>query len=78
MPPVAQGHGTHVTGITAGTTFGVAKRATIHAVKTMGDDGSGSYSNIIAGGGPWLAQGREGGAPHCCTPTSLPKPTLQA
>jgi len=24
-------------------------QAIIHAVKTMGDDGSGSYSNIIAG-----------------------------
>ncbi|KAL4435479.1 hypothetical protein ABPG77_006241 [Micractinium sp. CCAP 211/92] len=43
------GHGTHVSGTAVGTTYGVAKRATIHAVKTMGDEGTGSYSNIIAG-----------------------------
>lgn len=29
-------------------------QAVIHGVKTMGDDGSGSYSNIIAGGRSWL------------------------
>jgi hypothetical protein len=32
-----------------GSQYGVAKKATLHAVKTMGNDGSGSYSNIIAG-----------------------------
>lgn len=30
-----QGHGTHVGGIACGTTYGVAKRATLHAVQTM-------------------------------------------
>ncbi|PSC70000.1 serine protease [Micractinium conductrix] len=43
------GHGTHVSSTCVGASYGVAKRATLHAVKTMGDDGSGSYSNIIAG-----------------------------
>lgn len=44
-----------------GTTYGVAKRATIHAVKTMGDDGTGSYSNIIAGAGCRACQGLRDG-----------------
>ena len=44
-----QGHGTHTAGIAAGRYHGVAKNAFIHSVKTMGNDGSGSYSNIIAG-----------------------------
>ncbi|PRW33568.1 serine protease [Chlorella sorokiniana] len=49
------GHGTHVAGTCMGSSYGVAKKATIHAVKTMGDDGSGSYSNIIAGMN-WVVQ----------------------
>ncbi|KAH9985155.1 peptidase 1 [Russula vinacea] len=46
----ANGHvGTHCAGIAAGTKFGVAKRANIIAVKVLGDDGHGPYSDIIAG-----------------------------
>lgn len=44
-----QGHGTHTAGIAGERYHGVAKNAVIHPVKTMGNDGSGSYSNIIAG-----------------------------
>lgn len=44
-----QGHGTHVAGTAAGTLHGVAKKAILHPVKVMGDDGSGSYSAIIDG-----------------------------
>eukprot|EP00887_Chlorella_sp_A99_P000109 scaffold16.g109.t1 len=47
-PPPPPDH-SHVSGTAAGTTYGVAKAATLHPVKVMGDDGSGSYSNIIAG-----------------------------
>lgn len=43
------GHGTHVTGTTAGTTYGVAKGATVHAVRVLGCNGSGSNSGVIAG-----------------------------
>jgi subtilisin family serine protease len=43
------GHGTHVAGTVGGTCYGVAKQATIHAVKALGDDGSGSFSGIVAG-----------------------------
>lgn len=71
---LAQGHGTHVTGSTAGSTYGVAKRATIHSVKTMGDDGSGSYSNIIAGESQGVkANGCKLGLPVC-----MPDPHLNA
>lgn len=44
-----QGHGTHVAGIAASALHGVAKSANIIAVKVMGDDGTGSGSDIISG-----------------------------
>lgn len=43
------GHGTHVAGTAAGTKFGVAQSANIIAVKVLGDDGSGSSADTIAG-----------------------------
>jgi len=39
-----QGHGTHCAGSAAGATYGVAPEATLHAVKVLGDDGSGQFS----------------------------------
>lgn len=39
-----QGHGTHCAGTAGGKTYGVASGATIHAVKTLNDRGSGSRS----------------------------------
>jgi len=44
-----QGHGTHVAGTVAGKTYGVAKKATVIAVKVLGDNGFGSNSDVIAG-----------------------------
>jgi len=41
------GHGTHCAGTIAGKTVGVAKQAIIHAVKVLGDDGSGSNAGIV-------------------------------
>ncbi|KAK3376406.1 peptidase S8/S53 domain-containing protein [Lasiosphaeria ovina] len=43
------GHGTHVAATIAGTTYGVAKRATIVAVKVLDKNGVGSISGVIAG-----------------------------
>lgn len=49
-----QGHGTHVAGTIGSSTYGVAKNATIHAVRVLGCDGSGSNSGVI-GGVDWVA-----------------------
>jgi len=43
------GHGTHCAGTVAGQTYGVAKEASLIAVKVMSDKGSGSTSNIVSG-----------------------------
>jgi subtilisin family serine protease len=43
------GHGTHVAGTIGGTTFGVAKAATIVGVKVLDASGSGSNSLVLAG-----------------------------
>ncbi|KAI9179543.1 hypothetical protein H9P43_004871 [Blastocladiella emersonii ATCC 22665] len=43
------GHGTHVAGTIASKKYGVAKAASIVAVKVLGDDGSGTNSGVIAG-----------------------------
>ncbi|KAI5803340.1 secreted serine protease [Peziza echinospora] len=44
-----QGHGTHVSGTIGGSTYGVAKKANLIAVKVLGDDGSGSTSKLLSG-----------------------------
>ena len=44
-----QGHGTHVAGTVGGTTWGVAKNVTLHPVRVLGCDGSGTNSGVIAG-----------------------------
>lgn len=49
------GHGTHVAGTVAGSTYGVAKSANIHAVRVLGCDGSGTNSGVIAGM-DWVAE----------------------
>lgn len=43
------GHGTHVAGTAGGTVYGVAKGATLHAVRVLDCNGSGSNSGVIAG-----------------------------
>ncbi|GHH95655.1 S8 family peptidase [Streptomyces capillispiralis] len=43
------GHGTHVAGIVAGRSYGVAKQARIVSVRVLDDTGSGTTAQVIAG-----------------------------
>ena len=43
------GHGTHVSGTVGGTTWGVAKQVTLHPVRVLDCNGSGTTSGVIAG-----------------------------
>ncbi|KAJ3416220.1 serine protease [Chytridiales sp. JEL 0842] len=49
------GHGSHVAGTVAGKTYGVAKKATIIAVKVLSASGSGTFADVIAGIN-WVAE----------------------
>jgi cerevisin len=54
-----QGHGTHCAGTAAGTSYGVAKKAKVVAVKVLGDDAGGSMSGIVAGIN-WVVKNKSG------------------
>ena len=43
------GHGTHVSGTVGGTKYGVAKKVLLRGVRVLNCQGSGSYSQVIAG-----------------------------
>ena len=44
-----RGHGTHVAGTVGGSTYGVAKNVTLVAVRVLNCQGSGTFSQVIAG-----------------------------
>lgn len=48
-PDDCNGHGTHVAGTVGGTTYGVARAVTLHAVRVLDCGGSGTNSGVIAG-----------------------------
>jgi aqualysin 1 len=49
------GHGTHVAGTIGGSAYGVAKGVTLHAVRVLDCNGSGTTSGVIAGV-DWVTQ----------------------
>ena len=56
------GHGTHVSGIMAGTKYGVAKSASIVPVRVLDCNGSGSVSGLISGLN-WAINNHQAGVP---------------
>jgi subtilisin family serine protease len=54
-PSDCYGHGTHVAGSVGGSSFGVAKGVTLHAVRVLGCSGGGSNASVIAGV-EWVTQ----------------------
>ena len=56
------GHGTHVGGTVAGSTYGVAKQASLIAVRVLDCNGSGSTSGVIAGV-DWVTADHQPGQP---------------
>lgn len=55
------GHGTHVAGIIAGATYGVAKGASLIPVRVLGCDAAGQWSDVIAGL-DWMVANHPAGA----------------
>lgn len=56
------GHGTHVAGTLAGSTYGVAKSATLVPVRVLDCSGSGYNSDVVAGL-DWIAANHAAGTP---------------
>ncbi|GMT96836.1 hypothetical protein KH5H1_09550 [Corallococcus caeni] len=53
-PSDCHGHGTHVSGTVGGTTWGVAKKVTLHGVRVLDCTGYGNDAQVI-GGIDWVA-----------------------
>jgi len=53
------GHGTHVAGTIGGNTVGIAPNANVYGVKSIGDAGGGTWTNII-NGIVWIGENMNG------------------
>jgi subtilisin family serine protease len=53
------GHGTHVAGTIGGTEYGLAKAVNIVPVRVLGDDGSGTTEQVVAGI-DWVTKNHQG------------------
>ncbi|GAA2367802.1 hypothetical protein Cme02nite_28320 [Catellatospora methionotrophica] len=53
-PQDCNGHGTHVAGTVGGSSFGVAKHVTLHAVRVLNCESAGAMSIVLAGV-DWIA-----------------------
>lgn len=78
------GHGTHVAGTVAGTTYGVAKSATVVAVRVLNCSGAGYASSVVAGinwvvnshpGGPGVINMSLGGSANSALDTAVASAT---
>ena len=47
-PLDCDGHGSHTAGVALGTTYGVARKATLHPLRVLDCDGLGSFSDVIS------------------------------
>lgn len=71
------GHGTHVAGTIGGTTYGVAKKATLVAVKVLDSKGNGTSASVL-GGLQWVINDATGKAnKSVCLPPFTPPGTVK-
>jgi len=64
------GHGTHCAGTIGGSTYGVAKQASLVAVQVLTDTGSGTMSGVIKGL-EWVCQNKNKNGNQCVINLSL-------
>lgn len=72
------GHGTHIAGIVAGATYGVARGVTVHAVRVLGCDARGTVSEAIEGIDWVTAHHRSPAVANISLASDEPSPALDA